>query len=160
MADNVVSMNQNGASNEAPNSVSNLHEIRQKEGKYFIGEYGGKERYICFDLNAFAEIEERFGSMDKAQERLSSGSMKDIRTVMWLGLIWDEAEIDPATGEPTKYNLSEYQVGSWLNTSNLGDVVTQLQAAMSGALPDDAAIQEMQSTQVEDPVGKQLANPN
>lgn len=148
--------------NMTPVEVSNLHEIRQQEGKYFIGNFGGKERYICFDLNAFAELEERFGSMEEAQNRLQSGSMKDIRLVMWLGLIWDETVADPETGEPIKYNISVFQVGSWLNTSNLNDVVTKLQAAMTGALPDDVTKKEAQEKAQEGngPVSNQVVNPN
>lgn len=165
---NIVSMQQNqaGAAQAAPEAAvkqeSNLHEIRQREGKYFIGTYGGKDRYICFDLNAFAELEDRFGSMEEAQKRLQSGSMKDIRLVMWLGLIWDETQADPETGEPLKYNISPFQVGSWLNTSNLTDVVEKLQAAMTGALPDEATLKTMQeSAQTgEGPVATQVANPN
>lgn len=157
---NVVNMNQVGATQVAPKPVSNLHEIRQQEGKYFIGNYGGKDRYICFDLNAFAELEERFGSMEDAQKRLQSGSMKDIRTVMWLGLIWDEVEVDPETGEPLKYHLTPFQVGSWLNTSNLQDVVEKLQAAMTGALPDEQALQTAQNQQGNGPVSQQVSNPN
>lgn len=141
---------------------SNLHEIRQQEGKYYIGTFDGKERYICFDLNAFAELEERFGSMQAAQDRLQSGSMKDIRLVMWLGLIWDETVADPETGEPISYNISVHQVGSWLNTSNLNNVVTKLQSAMTGALPDEATMKTAQ-TQAQTsagPVSNQVGNPN
>ncbi len=157
---NIVNMNQAGAAPAAPQPISNLHEIRQKEGKYFIGNYGGKDRYICFDLNAFAELEERFGTMEDAQKRLQAGSMKDIRTVMWLGLIWDEVVADPETGEPLKYNLTPFQVGSWLNTSNLQDVVEKLQAAMTGALPDDKTLKTAQNVQGEGPVTQQVSNPN
>ena len=78
-----------------------------------------------------------FGSMEEAQERLKGGSMKDIRTVLWLGLIWDEAVLDEVTGEPIKYNLTQYQVGSWLTTLNLEDVMQKLQDAISGSLPDN-----------------------
>lgn len=116
---------------------STLDQIRTATGSFYIGEFGGKSRFIRFDLNAFAEMETLFGSMEAAQERLKGGSMKDIRTVLWLGLIWDEAVLDEVTGEPIKYKLTQYQVGSWLTTLNLEDVMKKLQDAISGSLPDN-----------------------
>lgn len=116
---------------------SNLDQVRVPAGAYYIGAFGGKDRYIRYDLNAFAEMEDLFGSMEAAQERLQGGSMKDIRTVLWLGLIWDEVVLDEVTGDPIKYTLSQYEVGSWLTTMNLQEVMDKLQSAISGSLPDN-----------------------
>ena len=116
---------------------SNLDQVRVPAGAYYIGVFGGKARYIRYDLNAFAEMEDLFGSMEAAQERLQGGSMKDIRTVLWLGLIWDEVVLDEVTGDPIKYTLSQYEVGSWLTTMNLQEVMDKLQSAISGSLPDN-----------------------
>lgn len=135
MEGNVVNMPNNSV--PAVTEKSNLDQIRTAPGSYHIGNFGGKERYIRFDLNAFAEMETKFGNMEEAQERLKGGSMKDIRTVLWLGLIWDEVVLDEVTGEPIRYTLSEYQVGSWLTTLNLEDVMAKLQDAISGSLPDN-----------------------
>lgn len=144
--DNVINMpGSNGSvaatNNSAPQvkveDKSNLDQIRTAPGSYSIGEFGGKQRYIRFDLNAFAEMETIFGSMEEAQERLKGGSMKDIRTVLWLGLIWDEVVLDEVTGEPIRYTISQYQVGSWLTTLNLEEVMKKLQDAISGSLPDN-----------------------
>lgn len=135
MDGNVVNMSNNSASAVA--EKSNLDQIRTAPGSYHIGNFGGKERFIRFDLNAFAEMETKFGTMEEAQERLKGGSMKDIRTVLWLGLIWDEVVLDEVTGEPIRYTLSEYQVGSWLTTLNLEEVMSKLQDAISGSLPDN-----------------------
>lgn len=132
---------------------SNLDQVRTASGSYYIGEFGGKARYIRYDLNAFAEMEDMFGSMEAAQERLQGGSMKDVRTVLWLGLIWDEVVLDEVTGDPIRYTISQYQVGSWLTTLNLKEVMEQLQSAISGSLPDTPEGQT--SAQVMD----QLANP-
>lgn len=131
MADNL-----NNPINEAVEK-SNLDQIRTAPGSYYIGTFGGKERYVRFDLNAFAEMETKFGSMEEAQERLKGGSMKDIRTVLWLGLIWDEVVLDEVNGEPIRYTISEFQVGSWLTTLNLENVMSKLQDAISGSLPDN-----------------------
>lgn len=133
--DNVVNMPNNSV--PAVAEKSNLDHIRTAPGSYHIGNFAGKERYIRFDLNAFAEMETKFGNMEEAQERLKGGSMKDIRTVLWLGLIWDEVILDEITGEPIRYTISEYQVGSWLTTLNLEDVMAKLQNAISGSLPEN-----------------------
>ncbi len=114
-----------------------LEDICPEAGAYCIGEFGGKKRYIKFDLNAFAEMERIYGDMDKANEALSKGSMQDIRKILWLGLIWDEAVLDEITGEPIKYNITPYVVGSWLNTTNMKKVIGDLTAAINGSLPKD-----------------------
>jgi hypothetical protein len=115
-----------------------LEDMRPDAGAYFIGEFGGKNRYIKFDLNAFAEMERLYGDMDKANEALSKGSMADIRKILWLGLIWDEAVLDETTGEPIRYNITPYQVGSWLDTTNMKKVIGDLTAAINGSLPKEA----------------------
>lgn len=112
-----------------------LEEIRND--MYSIGVFEGKERFVKFDLNAFAEMEKIYGSMDAANEALSKGTMKDIRQILWLGLIHDQAVLDEVTGEPVKYNITTYQVGSWLTTSNMKTVMKKLMDAINGALPED-----------------------
>lgn len=162
MDGNVINMPNNSV--QAVTEKSNLDQIRTAPGSYHIGNFGGKERYIRFDLNAFAEMETKFGNMEEAQERLKGGSMKDIRTVLWLGLIWDEVVLDDVTGEPIRYTLSEYQVGSWLTTLNLEEVMAKLQDAISGSLPDNPenkssgeimtdTVQAAQATQSDQPAG-------
>lgn len=116
-----------------------LEDMRPEAGAYLIGEFEGKKRYIKFDLNAFAEMERLYGDMDKANKALSKGSMADIRKILWLGLIWDEAILDEDTGEPIKYNITPYQVGSWLNTTNMKKVIGDLTAAINGSLPKEEA---------------------
>ena len=146
MENNVVQMNtQNPSTGAAPaapvNAIqgSNLRDVRQDIGAFYIGDFDGKPRYIRYDLNAFAEMEDRFGSMEMAQQRLEGGSMKDVRTILWLGLIWDEVETDPVTGDLIKYTISEFQVGSWLHTLNMKDIMQRLQNAITGSLPEEAA---------------------
>jgi hypothetical protein len=106
-------------------------------GYYSIGEFDGKERFVRFDLNAFAEMENIYGSMEKANEALSKGSMKDVRTILWLGLLHDQAELDPVTGEPIRYTLTMFQVGKWLTPMNMKQVMEKLNAAIRGSVPQD-----------------------
>lgn len=114
-----------------------LGDVHPASQGFYIGNFGGKPRYIKFDLNAFAEMEKIYGDMDKVNEVLQKNSIRDIRTILWLGLIWDEAILDPVTGEPTSYRLTQHQVGSWLDTSNMKTVVAGLSKAMGAAMPQD-----------------------
>jgi hypothetical protein len=126
----------------AKEAKSTLNEVR--EGKtYSIGTFGGKERFIKFDLNAFAEMENLYGDMEAANAALKKGSMKEIRKILWLGLIWDEAVLDEITGEPIKYNITPYGVGSWLDTSNMKKVINLLTASINGSLPDEELKEEV-----------------
>lgn len=113
-----------------------LEEIRNDS--YYIGTFDCQQRYVRFDLNAFAEMEKIYGSMEAANEALSKGTMQDIRKILWLGLIHDQAILDEITGEPIKYKLTVYQVGKWLTPSNMKDVMQKLMDAINGSMPEDA----------------------
>ena len=117
-------------------SQSTINDIRNDA--YFIGTFDGIDRYVRFDLNAFAEMENAYGSMDAANEALSKGTMKDIRRILWLGLIHDQAVLDEVTGEPVRYNLTVYQVGKWLTPTNMKDVMKKLMDAINGSMPEDS----------------------
>ena len=106
-------------------------------GYYSIGVFDGKERFVRFDLNAFAEMERIFGSMEAANEALSKGSMRDVRTVLWLGLIHDHAVLDEMTGEPVKYTITQYEIGKWLTPQNMKEVMDKLSAAIQGSVPQE-----------------------
>ena len=114
---------------------SNLREIRPQPGSFFIGHFDGKDRYLRFDLNAFAELEERYGSMDKVEEIMGGGSMKDLRTLLWVGLLHEGAVIDQDTGEVLRYNITQYQVGSWITTQNMSALMDAINSAVSAATP-------------------------
>ena len=113
--------------------ASNVQDVRG--GYYPIGNFDGQERYVRFDLNAFAEMERIYGSMEAANEALSKGSMRDVRTILWLGLIHDQAVLDEITGEPVKYKLTMFQVGKWLTPTNMKEVMSKLNEAISGSVP-------------------------
>lgn len=95
---------------------------------------GGRERTIQFDMNAFAELENRYGTVQDAMKELQSGSMKDVRMILWVGLIHDEAIIDEATGEAVGYNITPYNVGSWIkNPEMLQEASMKLNQAFGGS---------------------------
>ena len=82
-----------------------------------------KPRILKFDLNSFAELEERYGSVEEAMEVLQSGTIKGIRTLLWCGLVHEEE------------NLTEKQVGAMISIGDLAELSEKLNAAMSTALP-------------------------
>lgn len=97
-------------------------------------ELGGRERTIQFDMNAFAELENKYGSVQKAMKELQGGGMKDVRMILWVGLIHDEAIIDKDTGEATGYKITPYQVGSWIkNPDMLKEASMKLNQAFGGS---------------------------
>ncbi|MED0676987.1 hypothetical protein ABEV55_12215 [Aneurinibacillus thermoaerophilus] len=83
-----------------------------------------KERNLVLDLNAFCELEEKFGSTKAAFAALDSGSMKAIRSFLWAGLIHEDEE------------LTEKQVGSMIDMDNIQVIAKKIQDAVSNATPD------------------------
>lgn len=116
--------------------MSTLKDVRNFEP--VTAELGGKVRTIQFDMNAYAELENKFGSVEKAMDQLQLGRMTDIRTILWVGLIHEEAVIDEESGEPIKYNITPYQVGAWIkNTKMLADMSVKLSEAMSQGMTEE-----------------------
>lgn len=101
-----------------------------------IGELGGKVRHLKFDLNAFAELESRFGTIDKAMDALQKGQMGGIKLILWAGLIHDEVVLDEDTGEPIKFTITPYAVGSWISPNQLPYISEQLVKAISSGMPE------------------------
>lgn len=100
--------------------MSNVADIREKVTTIKLG---GKEKTLKFTLNAFAELEEAYGSVDKALEAVDSGSMKAIRKLLWAGLLHD----DP--------NITEMEVGNMIDVRELIALGESLGNAIDQALP-------------------------
>lgn len=83
-----------------------------------------RERTIVFDLNAFCDLEEKFGSEKKAVEALATGSLKAVRIFLWAGLRHEDE------------SLTEKQVGSMISAQNIQNIAEQLLLAASGSLPE------------------------
>lgn len=99
--------------------MSNVATVRNKGVSVDLD----KPRVLKFDLNSFAELEERYGSVDKAMEVLQSGTIKGIRTLLWCGLIHEDEK------------LTERQVGGMIGIGDLAELSEKLTEAMTGALP-------------------------
>lgn len=101
--------------------MANVHDVKAKAVKITLKD--GVERNIRFTLNALAELEDRYGSVDEAFAQLDKGSIKAVRCVLWAGLI-DE---DPS--------LTEQQVGSLIDVQYLQELMASLGSAVEGDMP-------------------------
>lgn len=82
-----------------------------------------KERHLVFDLNAFCEIEDKFGSITEAFKSLENVSMKALRTLLWAGLVHEDE------------NLTEKEVGKLIDLSNISELANAVAEAMNAAMP-------------------------
>lgn len=80
-------------------------------------------REIRFDMNAFAELEDKFGSMDAAFQAMQTGSMKAARTLLWAGLIHADQ------------TLTEREVGRMVTLQNIHEVIARITTALTEAVP-------------------------
>jgi hypothetical protein len=83
-----------------------------------------KERHLVFDLNAFCEIEDKFGSITEAFKALENVSMKAIRTLLWAGLLHEDE------------SLTEKEVGKMIDIANISELAKAVTEAMNTALPE------------------------
>lgn len=100
--------------------MSNLMNVRPKEVAI---ECDGKTYPIVFDLNAIAELEDHYGSVEAAFEAVDSGSVKAIRKILWVGLLHHNDDI------------TEREVGRMITMTNLPDIMAQVVSAMNNGLP-------------------------
>lgn len=126
--------------------MSSINNVRTTP---FLLELGGKMRELRYDLNAFAELEKRFGNVDAALAELQKGSLQSVKMILWTGLIHQEAVIDPITGEPERYNITPYQVGSWVDPGSLAEVGNTLSKALEAVLPTNLK-EELKAVSVEE----------
>ena len=96
-----------------------------------------KHRTLKFDLNAFSELEEKYGSMEKAFNAMQGGSMKAARTLLWAGLLHEDDK------------LTERQVGGMVTLDNLETVMDSISKALMEAMPQDEASQVQEAVPVD-----------
>lgn len=90
----------------------------------------GKERTLKYTLNALAELEERYGTVEEAFKKLESNSIKAVRCILWAGLMHDK---DPNTGR----SLTEDEVGELLDVAYMQELMETMSVAMNSDLPND-----------------------
>ena len=98
----------------------NLHKVRPQKVQIVLD----KTRTLVYDLNAFAELEEQFGSIEKAMEALEGGKIKAIIAILWAGLVHEDESLTPK------------MVGSIIGLTDLQEVADALGKAISSAMPD------------------------
>lgn len=96
--------------------MSNLHLVKNKAVKITLND--GIERKIKFTLNALAELEDKFGSVQAAFDKLEKeNSMKALRTILWSGFLHESP------------NITEQQVGNLIDIAYMQELVESLGAA-------------------------------
>jgi hypothetical protein len=83
-----------------------------------------KKRQLIYDLNAFVEMEETYGSVDEALNAMDKGSIKAIRFFLWIGFLAED---------PT---LTLQQVGAMITLDNLVEIGNAITKTMESSLPD------------------------
>lgn len=102
-------------------------DLKQSEGGKVMT-LGGKEYTIVMDFNAICDLEDKYGSFEKANKVLDSigqdfkkpGAMKDIRFLLYVMLRHTDDEI------------TERQVGKLITQDNMQEVMNSLGKAMYG----------------------------
>jgi len=85
-------------------------------------ELDGETYYFRFDLNALALVEEKYGDLAKAMERAKEGSILVIRHMFWAGL------------QASHPDLTELDVGSLIDSSNVNEIAEKMNAALDTSL--------------------------
>lgn len=84
-----------------------------------------KERVLKLDLNAMAAFEEATGkSLMDGSFQSSNMSIRDVRAMLWACLIHEDDA------------LTEKQVGSWVDMTNMLEVASKLNEAFEVAIPE------------------------
>ena len=92
----------------------------------------GMEYDITLDLNAFAELEEIYGDVTEALDKLKKGSFKAIRAILFAIL---KSQND---------KLTLVKVGKMINMSNIVEITNKLNMTAEQSLPEltEEAIEE------------------
>ncbi len=94
-------------------------------GRTIAVKLGGKERRLRYDLNAISLIGDRLelsGRLNNLAADLLGKPLplSALRTIVWAGLVWDQPD------------LTEEDVGSWIDLDNFGEVWERFFTLFSG----------------------------
>jgi hypothetical protein len=134
--------------------VSNVNNIKKAEATFAPKqlELGGKVRTLRFDLNAMAELENHFGSIQDAMKGLQEGKIASMKILLWAGFLHEEVtSFDAVTGEPLSYNITPYQVGGWIEMNNMASITESLGSALANQLGErkGSPLEELTPAQIE-----------
>ena len=101
--------------------MANLTDVKSKAIKITLTD--GVERTIKFTLNAMAELEDRYGSVEEAFKQLDNNSIKAVRCILWAGLIHEDPD------------LTEQQVGNLIDIQYMQELMESLGTAFDADMP-------------------------
>lgn len=108
--------------------MANVKDVKSKAVKITLTD--GVERTIKFTLNAMAELEDRYGSVDEAFKQLDNNSIKAVRCILWAGLIHEDPD------------LTEQQVGNLIDIQYMQELMTSLGEAFDADMPEPEKLPE------------------
>ena len=115
--------------------MSEVQAVRPVKHTIDLGD--GVEREVSFSLNAMADLEEKYGSIDAAFEQVQNNKISAIRFLLWVLLNNDANE-----------EITEREVGALINLQNLEELISTVMDYMEESMP---AIQEMQAKNLQAP---------
>ena len=101
--------------------MANLDQVKSKNVSITLMD--GKERHIRFDLNAMAELEDKFGSVEEAFKVLQGGSIKALRFVLWAGLVHEDE------------SLTERYIGKQIDIQYMETLMKSVNSAFDSDMP-------------------------
>lgn len=108
--------------------MANVKDVKSKAVKITLTD--GVERTIKFTLNALAELEDRYGSVDEAFKQLDNNSIKAVRCILWAGLIHEDPD------------LTEQQVGNLIDIQYMQELMASLGEAFDADMPEPEKLPE------------------
>ena len=108
--------------------MANVKDVKSKAVKITLTD--GVERTIKFTLNAMAELEDRYGSVEEAFKQLDNNSIKAVRCILWAGLIHEDPE------------LTEQQVGNLIDIQYMQELMASLGEAFDADMPEPEKLPE------------------
>lgn len=108
--------------------MANVSDVKPK--KRFVDLGDGVEREVVFSLNAMAELEEKYGSIDAAFNKVKGGGIAAVRFLLWTIM------------HDTDETLTERQVGAMIRLDNINEVMETLMTALEDQMPEGVAIED------------------
>ena len=102
----------------------NVKDVKSKSVPLILMD--GKERHLRFTLNALAELEDKYGSVEAAFNKVEQdNSVAALRFVLWAGLSWEDDE------------LTERTVGNLIDLNYMHEMIEKLGKALDSDMPVD-----------------------
>ena len=105
--------------------MSNVADVKPKKRTVDLGD--GVEREVVLSLNAMAELEDKYGSIANAFEKIKKGSIATIRFLLWCVLVPD--------GDT---DLTEREIGRLIKLDNIQEIMTSVMDTLEDQMPPSA----------------------